>query len=1238
MSLDVSRTRRRPDITLPIDRPRTIERRGPATTDGPAEVRSTPQRQAWAERAGVRDERAERVRPDVRGDRTGEVTRDTDRIGARADTVRDARSDLDVRVDGGHRAPAIGARTDGVSYRPGIDSPTHSTDTRAITVELLADIDMATIAQDPVRFQIGDRAFTAGTLLREARENPLRFDDFLRTQGISREEFNELLDDIATGEIEPGHTYDLRAGSDLAQAYRIGGEGGAVVDSHLDVARTEAAAAEHAGLVDRMDVSSEEVEGPGFFQMIADALAEAVAWIGRLFGGSWDPDTATFDGRVDDEHFRGVGREMVAGNNGVAVQALLDQRGGEDRIRAQLLSQRPEAATEQQWARAVDDVIEGMRSGLEEARTAGTLPSDLTVEQQQRVLVYLRANDFSDEARANVDLVLAQPETIRDQALELLTELPEAELGNMLDLFRPLTSEDGFGDPDVQRVYAQGDETHKTAIFETMRADGFRHGTSSSQADDLATAVDNADMFTGDTHRRYLDLVPRVGLQRMGLMTNEDVGLAARMALPNAPAGHADDLLTRFEAHVGNTMDAISILQGSAFELTLSEPERTISSSADRRAVTSAFARNNTSIEMDGEVVDVDRYLSDSSYRRGILTELSGEERPSTQTLVELRSRFDGMLRNLAASSGSASAPSNVRLDVSAGGQLHDLFRLGGQDGPDPRQQLAQRAILDSAGLVDLTVTARGRGSATAHTMTLDQMADIISSEDPEGTFEARFPGLDFGETVAAFATLAERASDGALPGQVDEWSPATVDLTRATGDRALDGIGRRLRDSRIGNVATPSDMRSSIGARSTAATVDPSTLISDAELGGVAGNNWFQYGIFTPGTGAFANRWAYERSRAAFSASGGTPDPAHALQAMYDLDGYGGSHSVSGHGRLRESGVVHGTPEDFLVSPRTGARATGEDFQVLAFVGRGMGNAGLNDARRATRMFGEHGGVPESQIETHTNPNGQEVYDAVRAEIMSDPRPESDRDGPRTVVVYYAGHTGSYRDNEVAGWSLRDRTNFTPEQMRELDQLAQQRGVNIVWWTDACRSGEYVHQARAEELADSQAAGTQSTDVEALAGLRHALTEQHVVLSEIHNRANPHSSNSCGTSSCTVAPAHVSSSRALARLGAEALQGGFDSDGMRALHAERDRIEADPNATDDEKSLIYRYVDAIESTIIHRETLGDVDGLDPDILDHGMVTGDTTWASTRRFSTFTLGQIGDLIGAELRDRLDPTP
>lgn len=1192
-----------------VRRRRTIERAPYVAEQRTRATRATPHR-TEPTRGGPRDHThrltgggAERIRPEVREGTPTATPGGGERIGAAAE-VRP----VDARVERAERRTAIGASVDGVTFRPGIQSET-SEESRA--EDLLTTLEFVGLGGDPLQFQIGDRTYTAAQLRRQLEQNSTRFTDFLRAHGISRGEFNQLLDDIANSDPEAGTIFDLRPGSALADAYRIGGDDGATYDFHLDPTAIETAAAGHDGIEDRLDVGEQEVEGPSFWQMIADAFREAIAWIGRLFGSTWDPDTMTFDGRLEDEdaaRFRQVGRDMVEGRES-AIRALFAQPDGAARVREELLSQRPESIDEQQWARAMDETIAGMREGL------GETPADApSAELQQRILVYLRANDYSADAQAQVDLVLAQPPAVRDAALSLLVELPPEERATMLALFAPLTSEDGYDDPDVVRAYQLSTDEARYAIFETMRRDGFRHGVESTQASELGAAIETSHDLPADLRERYLAMLPRVGQSRMPLITHQDFGLLSRMRVPGDDARR--DLFDRFERHLGNSIDAISILEGSAFSLELTSPRGgTLSDWDDRRDVREAFERTNTALDLDGETIDVGRYLSDETYRRQVLTTMIGTERPTTQQLVEARRRFDRMLRNVAGSIEAGDRPNNVRLDISEGSQLHTLFRLGGQDGPNAQQQLARRAVID--GLSDITLTVRGRGrDAPTHTITREQLADVLRSDDPEATFAAQYPGLDLGETVFAMARIDARADEMNLPGMTDMFDPVSLDLTSSTGDRELDRIGQRLRDRRVGNVRAPGDLGATLRSSSDVATTDPSILITDSELGGVAGNNWFQYGIFTPGTGSFASRWAFARSQAAYD---GTPNPAHPLSAIFDLDGYGDAHDTV-RGLRREDGIAHGRPEDFLSHPETGAPATGADFQVISLIGQGMGWAGVRDARRVTRMFTEHGGVPESQTETYRNPTRDEFMEAVRAEIMRDPRPADDRDGPRTVVVYYSGHTGSYRDNEVSGLSLRDG-DLRSDQIAELQRLAQERGVHLMLWTDACRSGEYVHQARQIEMNDLDDAGALTDDVRALAELRQSLADQHVVLSEVHRRRDR--------------GALPGSSR-LARMGAAALRGGDDSDAMRELIALRDRIEADPNASDDDKTLIAQYVGAIQSTLSARAALEDVDDLDPDILTNGLVSGENRWRPGRRFSSFTIGRLADLIGAEMRDRLSP--
>jgi hypothetical protein len=1074
----------------------------------------------------------------------------------------------------------------GAGARDNIEAVARGESDRETVRDLLLLLDTINAGGEPITFQIGNDELTPAQLLLQLERDPNDFDDYLRANDLSLRTLSLIADDVAMAGPQPGAAFDLRAGSELVRFYREGNE-----------RPTRAKAIAEPDLSKQLTIEDKTVEEPSFFEMVGEALAEAAAAIARLFGSSWSPDTVTFDGRGDDERFRREGRKFADGDRALALRAMLATPEGTQHLRSALEAQKPENATETQWKRAVTGVLDGMREAIAGTEREGKLQQGITVEQNQRALIYLRANQFSPAAYEQVRSVFAQPAQIRERATRLLLELPDFERTNLFSLFaKTVTPAAEASDEEWNLFFTRSEfqdapEDQQRAIFDALANDGFSRALSSETVTRLFTAAHRAGDLEPSMRQDYLDLIPRIGLDRLQLVTDDTYGLVAQMN---------PEVFDRFQKHLGATHDLEALLAGSAVELELSAPRiAPITEDGEPRAVLGALELRNVTLELDGQPIDVARYFEDSAYRSAILSDLAGEPSCTRHTLERVRGRFDTMLRNLAASlREEGSARKNLAVDVSGGSELHTLFGLSGERGVSPEHQFARREILAAWNTVTATLPTKNGGSQTLDSVAL---AAVLGSADPAAELEALYPGLDLEETVAAFSRLLSLGAQGKLPGQDPELiGPlAEVDLTKRSGSFMLDRLAARLKDSEQGNVRCAVGLKTVVRSRAEFSPSNPSVLLTDAKLNAVAGNNWFQYGIDHPkDRGAYASIWVHDRAKDAYLAAGKKTDPSHPIHALFDLENYRKRHRDIGQ---LELGLAHGRALDVLVDPVSGLAAQPEDFQVLSFVGRGIGDAGRRDAKRMTEMFVTFGGVPDDQVETHVNPTRQEMYDAIRAEIARDPR-ESGSLSARTVVVHYAGHTTSGHDNSVLGFSLRDG-RFSPDQIRELNMLAQQQGVNMLWCTDACRAGEFVANAGDLDLETRRAGAIISTAVEHLAGLRQGVMEQHRSLSEIRNDRS-----------------HEPSWRELAELGARAMRDGVISPELSQMR-ELDAATAS-------------YVSAVETTIAHRDALATEEGVDPDLLASPFLRGEREWDAGRKFSSFVLGDLADRIAKELGARM----
>lgn len=1147
-------------------------------------------------------------------------------------------------------------------------------------------------ADQQLRFRIGDETFTAGQLRQAIDEDPTRFGDFLRSHGIAPAELNELLDDLNAGTVRPGTEIDLRPGSEIARAYRMGGAGGGVVDNHLDRRSTQDAAARQPGVGDRENLRGERVEGPGFFQMIGDALAEAAGAIARLFGSSWNPDTVTFNGRVDDAHFRDLGRQAASGPHGFAMQAILASPEGTAELRRQLQAQRPPRATELQWNRAVEDYLSGARAALGEQTRSGGLPA-MTASEGQEAVLYLRAHGYSADAERDVRTVLSQPEAVRGPAMRMLNELPDAERGRMLALFTPSEPIEGeatdaqFTEDQTRTTYQQSGPEARAAIFEAFRRDGFRTPLSTDRANGVCQAAHAAEALPAPLRDRVLALVPQLGPDRAHLLGG--TGLIEQ--LRHAPsADHAERLLSGFEANVASTRDLQRLLGANGAEIRLADPTAgLITARADQQTVVRAFDAHNlrllardTTTGQDLRItargtgtneISLERYFSDRTYRddvlrrtgmsrqafEGMLTNLSDgvrrdsssipqrlfDERTSVRrqlldpnTPLPERARLQHRLEQIEQQLEVFHAPVNLELDIRAGSRMHQLFDLTGGGGARHAElQLAAEGLRDGSGefSVRLRAPGRGRQPGAEYVISRADLAALIPAngdlEAARRSFNERYPGLDFDETVRAFSRISAMDRGGTLPS-----TTGPIDFTRAQRNRDLESIRRTLTDGRANNTrAATTEFR--LGATSVSERSNVGTLGTDTRLGAAASNQWYQYGVFN-GQGYLGTQQAEDRAFRAYRAAGNQADPAIPLNALFGLDDYRATSTLSNGTRTRENGVAYGQVSDFLTDPRTGARAEGRDLQVLSFNGRGSSTdrqSFQRSSQRIAEMFRRYGGVPANQVEVYNRPTPETMVRAIEGEILRDPRAPADRvdaegrQRPRTVVVHFAGHTGSFGsrgDREVSGLMLTDergnRVDLDPSQIEQLNRTARANGVNLVWVIDACRGGEFVDQTRALDTQALDAAGARPVEAQHLQGLREGLREQHLVLSRLADM-RPRSP--------------MPNAEGLARLGAQALQGGPGSPALQALRDRRDQVVARLGADSDEAVLINRYLAGIEGTLSNRQGLAGASGMDG-ITNNGLVTGATQWRVGRSFMTFNLGPLEDRITEQLRTRLPDPP
>lgn len=1096
----------------------------------------------------------------------------------------------------------------------GIDSgPIGNADPTAVTAALLARL-AAGEPTPPLAFEFGDQTLTAGELELAHRRDPEAFVDFLEANGVTQTMLQEVADDILAKKIEPGAHYDLTKGSDLHAAYAVG---------PVDADPAFAAALQNAPVVSRSDLSDELVQRPGLFRRVADAISEAVGAISRLFGKGFDPDTVTFDGRVDDAHFASLGARH-AFERPEELALLFDTNHGEAQLRASLLAQKPERATERQWARAVDRYVAGAHDGLA-ALPETSRPPDLEPPEAALALVHLRAGNYGDQARRELAIAASAPAEVRDEAIANLVTLPAEEKQNMLDLLaeeRPADAE--------------------AALFSAFARDHFTHEIASPPARELARAVDDADRVPAQVRDRYLALATKLGPDGAHFMTSGDRGVAA--LLQEHPA-HADSILDRIEA-APSTRTLARTLASSTYELHL-DPKTPPLTGRHGRDVVAAFDRHDLALERTttaGETftisarggdgardVSLERYVADGAYRTQVLDamgmdraafdrlagavekNLYGDYDPAfvrmelanyetelanPKTSDTRRAEIAHALRVLRFDQVLGRPPANTTIDISAGSETDQFFGLDGS-GPDAAVRAASARLAEHRPRNDFVVKLPGEGLLDVSIARSDMTAILQDPATAEAKFASAYPGLDFGETVLLFGALEQRQHEGKLPPANGTAWPE-LDLTQRHPDRAIDSLRRRHADGRPNNI-DPGRAPSVVAmSRSTADEIDATTLPTGARIGGGGGNNWFQYGIYNEVRGYESSIHLEASAKARFD---GHADPAHVLGAVFDVEDFDKRTQAKGVWYQQNGFAVGHTPDEFLVDRATGTRATGEDLSLLSFRGDAHGQAAFKaTVSRVQSVFENQGGVPRSNMSSYVHPSPSEMYAAIASELSNDPRPTDARDAPRTVVVHFAGHTASDAA-DVDGMNVSDGF-FTPDDVDDVNALARSHGVNVVWVVDACRAGAYLEEARADRIDELGAIGALPPQVEPLEGLRTALIDRHRALAEI---------------------------RGSKEKGAPTWEQ-LEAKGTAVLRGEpnaRAELDAMVSGRSDAYS---RYRDAIVATLDHRTALeGQVD---KSVLDAGLLRGTKSWRPGRHAMTHDAGPTLDAIDEALRDRL----
>jgi hypothetical protein len=511
--------------------------------------------------------------------------------------------------------------------------------------------------------------------MRQLNADPVRFADYLRANHISVADYNQNLDDTLQDPRNKGKTLDLTPGSDVAKAYGVGGAADGVSHTHLKAPGAAAAEASgKAALGDSMKIDSENVDNPGFFRAIADAIVEFVALLARAFGSTWNPKTITMNAAEIHDDFRRAGAKMVDAQ-GPALQAMLSTKEGVNAFKGQLLAHRPENVAKDMWPRLVEDMVAGAQARIDADKS---LPPGLSPAEKTAALDYLRAHGFSADSNAKIRTVYAFPDpAVRKEALLMLPRLPETEANNMFTLFGPPAKDKPNGsDPLALRTYeaqtafrdpAIG-EHGRMAMFATLKGEGFRAEIGSLEVKGLTDAVSKAAVKNAEgkcaiepaaLRDQYMDLLPQFGLSRMAMVAGARPSVLDRCVDIKRVGGEDDarDFLAQLGKNVDSSTNLRFIIGTSEGFIRLIDPNIKALKPAQQKDVIDTFAQRKiqlraqtqppdskevlltaTGPKSDG-VIDLSLYFKDPKYQKETLARLGMS-----------KENFDSMLFNTAQS------------------------------------------------------------------------------------------------------------------------------------------------------------------------------------------------------------------------------------------------------------------------------------------------------------------------------------------------------------------------------------------------------------------------------------------------------------------------------------------------------------------------------------------------------------------------------------------------------------
>lgn len=438
-------------------------------------------------------------------------------------------------------------------------------------------------------FSIGGQVFSGRDLIRlQADRGNLALEELFLQAGLRPAAVAEFFDDLAQDTRSgPGASSPQSLNDATVDAVYQTVERNDVRSVHR--APTESAAALTEGALRGLSANAENrVPTRGFFELVGEAFLEFFAVIGRVFGSSWNPDTALMNGALTEAQrgdMRRFGTELSQ-SHGPMLQTILNQPNGRDRLRSALVdSGRPEGVTAATWAAAVDEML----TAVVARHTACPAPV-LTGPEAEGVSLYLQANREHPEQAQAALAAFYQERTppvsgaARSRALELLPSLPHWAQTRVISLYS--------GHTTVSREFLALPAQQQLVLVEL----GSRHGFALS-ASMMSQAMQSLSSLTlADDEARLLGrALSQLTREQLTFALSSAHGVPAR--LQNLSGAERRTFLLGLTQAARTTGDLEQALAGGG-AMTVRNTRSTTLSATERRELISHFSRYDLSLSL----------------------------------------------------------------------------------------------------------------------------------------------------------------------------------------------------------------------------------------------------------------------------------------------------------------------------------------------------------------------------------------------------------------------------------------------------------------------------------------------------------------------------------------------------------------------------------------------------------------------------------------------------------------